>query len=107
MKREEHEKIINSIQEKLGDESSSLIADDLGILITDNVSMNETIENKNNEITKLQSDKEMLVTTNGNLLKQVGMGVDTNAMNENKNEKVEKKEFSFKSIFDEKGNFIH
>lgn len=64
MTREEHEKIIGSIQEKLGSENSGLIADDLGLLITDNVSMNETIVSKNNEITQLKSDKEMLVKTN-------------------------------------------
>lgn len=71
MTREEHEKVIQSIQEKIGDETAGIIADDLGILITDNVTMNETISNKDNEIIQLQKSKDMLTVTNNKLLQQV------------------------------------
>lgn len=102
MTREEHEKIIGSIQEKLGNENVGLIADDLGLLVTDNVTMNETIVSKDNEINQLKSDKEKLIMTNGNLFKQIGMGAELPPQPPQP-EKIE--EFSFKSIFDEKGNF--
>ena len=71
MTREEHEKVIQSIQEKIGDETAGIIADDLGLLITDNVTMNETISNKENEINQLQKSKDMLAITNNKLLQQV------------------------------------
>lgn len=71
MTREEHEKIIQSIQQKIGDETSGIIADDLGLLITDNATMNETISNKENEINQLQKSKDMLAVTNNKLLQQV------------------------------------
>lgn len=71
MTREEHEKVIQSIQEKIGNETSGVIADDLGILISDNAAMNETISNKENEINQLQKSKDMLAVTNNKLLQQV------------------------------------
>lgn len=71
MTREEHEQIIQSIQEKVGNETAGIIADDLGLLITDNATMNETISNKENEINQLQKSKDMLAVTNNKLLQQV------------------------------------
>lgn len=103
MKKEDFEKLTNGMQEKLGKENSSLIADDIGILITDNQNMLSQIEKQQNEIRKLKQDKENLITTNGNLLQQVSMGVDVSKKNK---EDEPPKKFSFKSCFDEKGNFI-
>lgn len=103
MTREEHEKVINSIKEKLGDDSTGLIADDIGLLISDNMAMNETIGKKETEITRLKNDKDLLIKTNGNLLLQVGMGEEEQEVKPE--QEIKKEAFSFKSIFDEKGNF--
>lgn len=104
MKKEDFEKLTNGMQEKLGKENSSLIADDIGTLITDNNLMLTQIEKQQEEIEKLKTDKENLINTNGNLLQQISMGVD-NKKETPKEEKTPEK-FSFKSCFDEKGNFI-
>lgn len=102
MNVKDFEKVTNSIKEKLGDEYTSIIADDLVTLITDNNSMNETIKQKNDEIIGLNSEKEMLMKTNMNLLQQVGF-------NETETESIDNKdiikEFDFSSAFDERGNF--
>ena len=103
MNNKEFEKLTNGMQTKLGKENSSLIADDIGILISDNQSMLSQIDNQQKEIERLKRDKENLITANGNLLQQVSMGVEK--PKENKKEETPKK-FSFKSCFDEKGNFI-
>ena len=102
MKKEDFEKLTNNMQEKLGKENSGLIADDLGTLITDNNAMLLEIENKNKEIEKLKADKETLITTNGNLLQQVAMGLEEKTKTE---DNKPKEKFSFQSCFDEKGNF--
>lgn len=102
MNNQDFEKITNSIKEKLGDEYSSIIADDLVTLITDNNSMNETIKQKDTKIIELNSQKEVLMKTNMNLLQQVGFNESTN---ENEDSIEVKKEFDFSSAFDEKGNF--
>ena len=102
MKEEDITKISDSIKEKLGEESAALIADDLGILITQNKEVQDLITKQNEEITTLKDTNEKLVLANGNLLKQVPMG---------KVEKEEpvasKKSFNFSEMFDEHGNFKH
>lgn len=104
MDKKEFEKITNNMQEKLGKENSSLIADDIGTLISDNNTMLSQIEKQQNEINKLKQDKENLITANGNLLQQVSMVAD-DKQKQTQQEDPPKK-FSFKSCFDEKGNFI-
>lgn len=103
MNNKEFEKVTKSIQKKLGNETSALINDDLATMILDNQAMNTEIDNKNKEITDLKKDKEDLMITNSRLFQQVSIGEETPRTPE-KEEKKEK--FSFKSVFDEKGNFI-
>lgn len=106
MKKEELDKLINGIQEKIGKDASGLISDDLGMLITDNTNMNKDLTNKENEINKLKDQKEKLIATNGNLLQQISMGEEENFFIKNKKEEKEKpKKFNFKDAFDTKGHF--
>ena len=109
MNEKDFEKVTKSIQDKLGKENSSLIADDLGKLITDNGTMNATLKQKDERISKLEQDKEALITSNGNLLQQVTMGNEQNLINKpgEKPKDEPNKPFDFRSVFDEKGNFKH
>lgn len=101
MKKEEMQKLFNGIEKKIGKENYAKISDDMGILLTDNETTNNTISSKDNEIKQLKSNNELLVTANGNLLQQVGMGEETPPTNN----KEDKPKFSLKNAFDEKGNF--
>lgn len=106
MIEKEFEKITKSIQDKLGKENTSLIADDLGKLITDNATMNKDLRTRDERISKLEQDKEALITSNGNLLQQVAMGDDSSLINKNEPKDEEPpKPFDYRSVFDEKGNF--
>lgn len=106
MIEKEFEKITKSIQDKLGKENTSLIADDLGKLITDNATMNKDLRTRDERISKLEQDKEALITSNGNLLQQVAMGDDSSLINKNEPKDGEPpKPFDYRSVFDEKGNF--
>ncbi len=106
MLEKEFEKITKSIQDKLGKENTSLIADDLGKLITDNATMNKDLRGRDERISKLEQDKEALITTNGNLLQQVAMGDEGGLINKNEQKEDEPpKPFDYRSVFDEKGNF--
>lgn len=101
MKKEDLQKLFDGIQEKIGKENYAKMSDDIGVLITDNENMNNTISNKDSEIQKLKDNNELLITANGNLLQQVGMGEEPK-----RNEvRDEPKKFSLKDAFDEKGNF--
>lgn len=105
MENEEFDNLINGIREKLGEENSAKIADDLGTLITNNTKQNSDLANRNTEIEKLTKDKENLITTNGNLLQQIAMQNKDDNFPDFKKEKKEEKPFSFKDQLDENGNF--
>ena len=73
MKNDEFKKITDTMQEKIGKEKASVIADNFATIISDNMQMNKTLADKQAEIEKLQKEKEALMTTNMNLLQQIPM----------------------------------
>ena len=101
MKEKDFEDKMNSIQEKIGEDTSSLILDDIGELLIDNQNVNKELIDKQNEIDKLKRDKETLQRVNANLLQQVPMGEEPK-----KEEKDEpRKPLDFRTVFDEKRKF--
>lgn len=99
MKYKEFEDKISLITDKIGNDSSNLILDDVAVLLTDNQQMNNELETKEKEIESLKSSIDKLQKVNGNLLLQIP------AIKEVK-EEVKKKEYhSMRDAFDEKGNF--
>lgn len=95
--------IQKSIMDKLGEETSGMIADDMANLITLNSTNTEKITSLNEQIEKLKKDKETLITANGNLLQQIGVENES-ILNPKKEEEVYTP-FDFRSVYDEKGNF--
>ena len=104
MKHEEFQNKMNSIQEKIGEEASNLILDEIGVLLTDNQSMLNTISDKDKEIERLRKTNETLQNVNGNLLQQVAMAEDPETKQKEK-EPEKKTPFDFRTAFDEYGNF--
>ena len=93
------DEIIKSMESKLDDTSKGLIADDLGNLIQFSYNKESEINELKAEKETLKSEKERLLTVNGNLLQKIPMG------KEEKNDEPEvTKSFNFRSIFDDKGN---
>lgn len=101
MNNDEIENIINTMREKLGEETSATIADDLASLMTSTNNYVQEINQKNDQIKNLEKDKNTLITANGNLLKQIPMGIEETE----KEEKEQKEPYSFTESFDEYGNF--
>ena len=93
------EEYTNKIQEKIGKEEAGKIADDIANILSYDNKLQQDIKNKQEEITKLQKDKEMLIEANGNLLQQIPYGKEK----DDEKEKDEKKPFDFRSVFDENG----
>lgn len=94
-------KLTESMSEKLGEEQSAMIADDMGLIMTGFEDMNNQISERDKRIKELEEDKAKLVASNGNLLRQIPV------MKEDPEEEkdVPKKPFNFKDAFDAKGNF--
>lgn len=98
------EKITTSIQEKLGEETSAMITDDLANIITIKSNYDKELENNKNQIERLKKDKDVLIEANGNLLQKVKMGAEPKPP-ESEKKKTDAKNFNFSAMFDEKGNF--
>lgn len=100
--------LFQKCKKKFGKEASSKILDDIGILTTENNLANSEIKKRDDEISKLKTDKEQLQDTNMSLLQQVKMTNDNFGETKPKEkEPEEKKPVSFRDVFDEKGNFKH
>lgn len=93
------EEYTNKIQEKLGKEEAGKIADDIASLLTYDNKIQKDLKSRDEEITKLKKDKEMLIEANGNLLQQIPLGKEEPP----EPKKQEYKEFDFKTIFDKNG----
>lgn len=103
MKEEDLKNTIDNIKTKLGEENSALISDDLGILITKNTEIQKEIKTKDEEISGLNDKVNKLVLANSSLLQQIPMGDEQSPKSKKEDDD---KPFSYKSLFDKKGNFI-
>lgn len=92
---------LNSINEKLGEETFGTISDDVANLMSYDEALRKEIEEKQEKIDKLTKKNEMLVEANGNLLQKVSAGIEPK-----KEEKEEPKKIDLRAAFDKHGNFI-
>ena len=97
------EETLNKMQEKIGKETSGMIADDIASLLSYENARNKDIQSKDDEIEKLKKDKEMLIEANGNLLQRIGAEKEEALKPE---AKEEKKPINIRDAFDKYGNFI-
>ena len=104
MKSEMLKEITDSITNKVGEETSSIIADDIGKLITANTQTIETINSLNKQVSTLKETNEKLVAANGSLLKKIPAVADYDK-HQTEEAPVEKKAFNFHSVFDKNGKF--
>ena len=93
------EEYTTKIQEKLGKEEAGKIADDIASLLTYDNKIQKDLKSRDDEISKLKKDKEMLIEANGNLLQQIPVGKEEPP----KKEPDEPRYFDFKSVFDKNG----
>lgn len=107
MKEKEMEELTNKMQEKLGKDAAALIADDIGLLISDAKKVNKQEEKYQADIQRLKEQKEKLIETNGNLLLQVSVAEDNISQGNKVKEEEAPKPYDFRTAIDEFGNFIH
>ena len=101
-------KIVDTIQEKLGKEESGKIADDLANILVFEEANTKTLKEKDEVIAKVKKDKEMLIEANGNLLLHVPQAKEEDSFFEDgKKDSKTTEPFDFRTIFDEKGKFRH
>lgn len=104
MKNTDFQDKMKQIQDKIGEEASGLILDEIGVLLTDNLNMNKEMEKQENEIKEYKARNEKLLEVNGNLLQQVSMAEEPPARPKEQIE-TKREPFNFRDAFDEYGNF--
>lgn len=97
------DEILNSIDQKLGEETFGMISDDIANLMGYNEALNNDIKAKDEKIEKLTKKNDMLVEANGNLLQKVSAGIEEKKKPE---EEETKKKIDIRAAFDKNGNFI-
>ena len=101
--KEEFEKLITSIKEKLDETVQALVSEDLlGVMSSYNNAIDE-VSNLGEKITKLEADKEDLLKVNGRLFQKIGFDKEEEKIEE-KDDDAEKLEIE--DVIDEKGELI-
>lgn len=93
------------VTEKLGKEQASIIADDIGILITKHTEDVKMREQQANKIRELEALNEKLANANNTLLRQIPMGSEPEPQKKSKTES-DLSNFSLRDAFDETGRFV-
>lgn len=99
--------LTGKIEETLGKESSAMISDTLGEILTGNSENMKAIAERDETIQKLKDRNEKLVAANGALLQKIPMGLEATDKKEDSSKEAQTKKISLKDAFDEKGNFRH
>lgn len=105
MKYDDLVNVVDNIKGKLDDTESALISDDLLSIMSNYKGTLDTLDEKNEDIKKLQNEKEELLKVNGKLFQKIGFE------NEEKTQPTldtPKKEetISISDIINEKGDLI-
>ena len=101
MNSEELETITQSIFDKLGEENSALIVDDVASIITKNNETISTINSLKADKEKLKSRNDMLVDSNAKLMQQIPRGPSIDEVKETK--EAENTKIDVYSLFDDMG----
>ena len=103
--KEEFEKLITSIKEKLDETMQALVSEDLlGVLASYSNALDE-ISALGEKVNKLESDKEELLKVNGSLFQKIGFDKEEEKVEmENVDDGEEKLEIE--DVIDEKGEWI-
>lgn len=96
--------LTGKIEETLGKESSAMISDTLGEILTGNTENMKAIAERDALIKSLQDRNEKLVSANGALLQKIPM---ERADDKEDSNKEAPKKIEWKDVFDAKGNFLH
>ena len=102
--KEDFEKLINSIKEKLDETTQALLSEDLlGVLSSYNMAIDE-VASLGDKISKLEVDKEDLLKVNGRLFQKIGFDKEEEKKEEETEDNGE--ELKIEDVIDEKGDLI-
>lgn len=106
MTYEELETLTNGMRERLGEENSALVSEDLLNVLSSYKTSLEKIAELTSENEKLKADKEELLKTNGKLFQKIGFEKEEEAEEVAEESEEVSTEEIIEELIDEKGEII-
>lgn len=104
--KEDFEKLITSIKEKLDETTQALISEDLlGVLSSYSMAMDE-VASLGEKLGKLEEDNAELLKVNGRLFQKIGFDKEEEPEGEKESEEDNVEELKIEDVIDEKGDLI-
>lgn len=105
LSKEEFEKLINNLRDKLDDTTGALVSDEILAAISAYNNGFDEYTKSIEEVEKLKGEKEELLKVNGKLYQRIGFDKEEEK-EDNKVDDEEKEEIKIEDVIDEKGDLI-
>lgn len=104
LSKEEFEKLINNLRDKLDETTVALVSEELLALLSNYNNGFDEYSKSVEEVEKLKGEKEELLKVNGKLYQRIGF--DKEEKEDDKTEDDDKEEIKIEDVIDEKGDLI-
>ena len=104
--KEEFEKLINNLRDKLDETTVALVSEEILATISAYNNGFDEYEKSVEEVEKLKGEKEELLKVNGKLYQKIGFDKEDDKNEDDKNEDDNKEEIKIEDVIDEKGDLI-
>ena len=105
LSKEEFEKLINNLRDKLDETTVALVSEELLALLSNYNNGFDEYSKSVEEVEKLKGEKEELLKVNGKLYQRIGFDKEEKEDNIEDNEN-EEEEIKIEDVIDEKGDLI-
>ena len=102
--KEEFEKLINNLRDKLDETTVALVSEEILATISAYNNGFDEYEKSVEEVEKLKDEKEELLKVNGKLYQRIGF--DRQEKDDNIEDKQDEEEIKIEDVIDEKGELI-
>lgn len=106
LSKEEFEKIINKLRDKLDDTTGALISEEILATISAYNNGFDEYEKSVEEVEKLKGEKEELLKVNGKLYQRIGFDKEEEKEDNKIEDDDKKEEIKIEDVIDEKGDLI-
>lgn len=106
LSKEEFEKLINKLRDKLDDTTGALISEEILATISAYNNGFDEYEKSVEEVEKLKGEKEELLKVNGKLYQRIGFDKEEEKEDNKIEDDDKKEEIKIEDVIDEKGDLI-
>lgn len=104
LSKEEFEKLVNNLRDKLDETTTALLSEELLALLSNYNNGFDEYTKSVEEVEKLKGEKEELLKVNGKLYQRIGF--DREEKEDNIEDKKDEEEIKIEDVIDEKGELI-